>query len=233
MACGSSAELSLYAAGHLKSFIISGKVKRARWGNDRVQTDRNKKKMKCYLYKRSSLVHKTCSDETGSTLPSLWTDSCFWVTVWKWKIFIKFAHKNEPFLWAVQKKKEKMTKYYFIRLVSEMISEKLIFPREKKHKFCHPGARNSNSSSIPDCFLFFCASHQFPWTVVNMKELKIQKYVARHQMLPLWCLITALPPVLNPRILYQHDLTSFFQFVGFKIWVWFWGKKSIQINFTV
>lgn len=111
--------------------------------------------MKCYLYKRSSLVHKTCSDETGSTLPSLWTDSCVWVTVWKWKIFIKFTHKNEPSLWAAQKKKEKMTKYYFIRLVSEIISEKINFSRDKKHKFCHLGAGNSNSSSIPDCFLFF------------------------------------------------------------------------------
>lgn len=42
MACGSSAKPNLYAVGHLKSFIISGKVKRARWGNDRVQTDGEK-----------------------------------------------------------------------------------------------------------------------------------------------------------------------------------------------
>lgn len=56
---------------------------------------------------------------------------------------------------STNKKKEKMTKYSFIRLVSEIILEKKNFSREKKHKFCHLSARDSNSSSILDCFLVF------------------------------------------------------------------------------
>lgn len=136
------------------TFIISGKVKRARWGNDRVQTNRNKTKWSVIcisaalwcikpVVMKQVVLCQVCEQIHVSESP------------FGNERFLLSLHTKMNLLYGQHKKERKMTKYYFIRLVSEIILEKIIFSREKKHKFCHLGARNSNSSSIPDCFLFF------------------------------------------------------------------------------
>lgn len=60
------------------------------------------------------------------------------------------------------KKKEKMTKYYFIRLVSEIILEKIIFSRGKKTQILSSRCQKFKFLINTRLFFVFCASYQFP-----------------------------------------------------------------------
>lgn len=60
------------------------------------------------------------------------------------------------------KKKEKMTKYYFIRLVSEIILEKNHFFQRKKTQILSSRCQKFKFLINTRLFFVFCASYQFP-----------------------------------------------------------------------
>lgn len=82
-----------YAVGRLKSFIISGKVKRGRWGIDRVQTDW--KKYEALFMWVKPPVHKTFINETSNSLASCFKHSDSRVTMCKWKIWTSTEARKE------------------------------------------------------------------------------------------------------------------------------------------
>lgn len=94
-----------YAAGHLKSFYYKWEGQTSQMGGMTACRRTGKKKnWKQYLCQWRPPTHKTCSDGNRySSDELLWTysDSYFWVTVWKWNISSEICTKKIDFLFKI------------------------------------------------------------------------------------------------------------------------------------